>query len=129
MTERELFSLVKKLIPDLKETSTYSYRDGYSNDLKLTIELKCRRRHYDYLLIEKSKYEKLLQNKRMRYINSTPVGIFSFNLNKIEEPNWWVEEMPASTDFNRSQRINKEVGYLNINDAKNITNILQYQYK
>jgi hypothetical protein len=129
MTERELFSLVKKLIPDLKETSTYSYRDGYSNDLKLTIELKCRRRHYDYLLIEKSKYDKLLQNKRMRYINSTPIGVFSFNLNKIEEPNWWVEEMPASTDFDRSQRINKEVGYLNIKDAKNITNILQYQYK
>ena len=129
MTERELFSLVKKLIPDLKETSTYSYRDGYSNDLRLTIELKCRRRHYDYLLIEKSKYDKLLQNKRMRYINSTPIGVFSFNLNKIEEPNWWVEEMPASTDFDRSQRINKEVGYLNIKDAKNITNILQYQYK
>ena len=129
MTERELFSLVKNLIPDLKETSTYSYRDGYSNELKLTIELKCRRRHYDYLLIEKSKYDKLLQNKRMRYINSTPIGVFSFNLNKIEEPNWWVEEMPASTDFNRSQRVNKEVGYLNIKDAKNITNILQYQYK
>lgn len=129
MTERELFILVKKLIPDLKETSTYSYRDGYSNELKLTIELKCRRRHYDYLLIEKCKYEKLLQNKRMRYINSTPQGIFSFNLNKIEEPNWWVEEMPASTDFDRSKRVNKEVGYLNIKDAKNITNILQYQYK
>lgn len=129
MTEKELFSLVKKLIPDLKETSTYSYKDGYSIDLKLTIELKCRRRHYDYLLIEKSKYEKLLQNKRMRYINSTPQGIFSFNLNKIEEPNWWIEEMPASTDFDRSQRINKEVGYLNIKDAKNITNILKYQIK
>ena len=60
----------------------------------------------------------------MRYINSTPEGIFSFNLNKIEEPNWWTEELPATTDFNRSQRINKEVGYLNIKDAKNITDIL-----
>lgn len=124
MTEKELFSLVKNLIPDLKETSTFSYKDGYSDDLKLTIELKCRRRHYDYLLIERSKYKQLLRNKRMRYINSTPEGIFSFNLNKIEEPNWWIEEMPASTDFNRSQRINKEVGYLNIKDAKNITDIL-----
>jgi hypothetical protein len=124
MTEKELFSLVKKLIPDLKETSTFSYKDGYSDDLKLTIELKCRRRHYDYLLIERSKYKQLLRNKRMRYINSTPEGIFSFNLNKIEEPNWWTEELPATTDFNRSQRINKEVGYLNIKDAKNITDIL-----
>lgn len=124
MTEKELFRLVKNLIPDLKETSTFSYKDGYSDDLKLTIELKCRRRHYDYLLIERSKYKQLLRNKRMRYINSTPEGIFSFNLSKIEEPNWWIEEMPASTDFNRSQRINKEVGYLNIKDAKNITDIL-----
>ena len=124
MTEKELFKLVKNLIPDLKETSTFSYKDGYSDDLKLTIELKCRRRHYDYLLIERSKYKQLLRNKRMRYINSTPEGIFSFNLSKIEEPNWWIEEMPASTDFNRSQRINKEVGYLNIKDAKNITDIL-----
>ena len=124
MTEKELFRLVKNLIPDLKETSTFSYKDGYSDDLKLTIELKCRRRHYDYLLIERSKYRQLLRNKRMRYINSTPEGIFSFNLNKIEEPNWWIEELPATTDFNRSQRINKEVGYLNIKDAKNITNSL-----
>lgn len=124
MTEKELFKLVKNLIPDLKETSTFSYKDGYSDDLKLTIELKCRRRHYDYLLIERSKYKQLLRNKRMRYINSTPEGIFSFNLSKIEEPNWWIEEMPASTDFNRSQRVNKEVGYLNIKDAKNITDIL-----
>ncbi len=124
MTEKEFFSLVKKIIPDLKETSTFSYKDGYSDDLKLTIELKCRRRHYDYLLIERSKYKQLLRNKRMRYINSTPEGIFSFNLSKIEEPNWWIEEMPASTDFSRSQRINKEVGYLNIKDAKNITDIL-----
>lgn len=124
MTEKELFQLVKKLIPDLKETSTFSHKDGYSDDLKLSVELKCRRRHYDYLLIERSKYEALLRNKRMRYINSTPEGIFSFNLNKIEEPNWWIEELPATTDFNRSQRINKEVGYLYIKDAKNITNSL-----
>jgi hypothetical protein len=60
----------------------------------------------------------------MRYINSTPVGIYSFNLNKIPEPNWWVEEMPESTDFNRYERINKEVGYLNINDAKDISKLL-----
>ena len=124
MNEKELFLLVKKIIPDLQETTTYSFRDGYSSDLKLSIELKCRRRHYDYLLIEKSKYEKLLRNKRMRYINSTPQGIFSFNLKKIEEPNWWIEEMPETTDFDRCKRINKEVGYLNIKDAKNITDLL-----
>jgi hypothetical protein len=124
MNERELFLLVKSLIPDLKETTTYSFRDGYSSDLKLSIELKCRRRHYDYLLIEKSKYDKLVSNKRMRYINSTPEGIFSFNLKKIEEPNWWIEEMPATTFFDRCKRVNKEVGYLNIKDAKNITDLL-----
>lgn len=124
MNEKELFLLVKKIIPDLQETTTYSFRDGYSSDLKLSVELKCRRRHYEYLLIERSKYEKLLRNKRMRYINSTPEGIFSFNLKKIEEPNWWVEEMPATTDFDRCKRVNKEVGYLNIKDAKNITDLL-----
>ena len=124
MTEKELFQLVKKLIPDLKGTSTFSYRDGYSDDLKLSVELKCRRRHYDNLLIERSKYESLLRNKRMRYINSTPQGVFSFNLKKIEEPTWWIEEMPATTDFNRYQIVNKEVGYLSIKDAKNITDLL-----
>jgi len=124
MTEKELFQLVKKLIPDLKETSIFSHKDGYSDDLKLSVELKCRRRHYDNLLIERSKYESLLRNKRMRYINSTPQGVFSFNLKKIEEPTWWIEEMPATTDFNRYQIVNKEVGYLSIKDAKNITDLL-----
>jgi len=124
MNEKELFILIKKLIPDLKKTSTFSHKDGYSDDLKLSVELKCRRRHYDNLLIERSKYESLLRNKRMRYINSTPQGVFSFNLKKIEEPTWWIEEMPATTDFNRYQIVNKEVGYLSIKDAKNITDLL-----
>jgi hypothetical protein len=125
MNEKELFQLIKvKLVPDLDKTTLYSFRDGYSDKLKLSVELKCRRRHYEYLLIERSKYNKLIQSKKMRYINSTPVGIYSFNLNKIPEPNWWVEEMPESTDFNRFQLVNKEVGYLNINDAKNISKLL-----
>jgi hypothetical protein len=125
MSEKELFQLIKtKLIPDLDSTTLYSFRDGYSNELKLSIELKCRRRHYEYLLIEKSKYDKLIQSSKMRYINSTPLGVYSFNLRKIPQPNWWVEEMPESTDFNRYERVNKMVGYLNINDAKNISKLL-----
>jgi hypothetical protein len=125
MNEKQLFQLIKtKLIPDLDSTTLYSFRDGYSDKLKLSVELKCRRRHYEYLLIEKSKYDKLIQSKKMRYINSTPLGVYSFNLRTIPQPNWWVEEMPESTDFNRHERINKTVGYLNINDAKDISKLL-----
>ena len=125
MNEEILFNLIKSVIPDLKKTDQFSYRDGYSPKYDLTIELKCRHKHYNTLLIEKIKWDKLIKHNPVRYINSTPIGIFSFDLHSIPEPMWMEWEMPHTTEFEDTQKIPKLVGMLFIEDAEDISHLLR----
>lgn len=125
MTEKELFDLIKtNLIPDLKPTSTYDYKDGYSEKLNMVIELKCRNDEYDSLLIEKSKYDQLIKADKARYICSTPSGVYSFNIKTIKRPWWDFQLLPQTTQFNRTKMIDKVVGYIPIKFGKDITDLL-----
>jgi hypothetical protein len=124
LTEEILFNKIKKLIPDLQNRHPLSYRDGYSPKYDLSIELKCRKEHYKLLIIEKIKWDKLMEHPNVRYINSTPVGIYSFNLKTIEAPEWFNKMLPAQTEFANKEKINKKVGLLNIEQAKEITELL-----
>ena len=125
MNENQLFDLIKSVIPDLKSTDQYSYRDAYSPKYDLTIELKCRQKHYDFLLIEKIKYDKLIKHNRVRYINSTPIGIFSFDLKKIQEPTWYEYVLPKETEFYNRNKIPKIVGMLTISQAEDLSHLLR----
>jgi hypothetical protein len=129
MNEQKLFQLLKSnLFPDLKSTDEYNLTDAFSLQYSLTIELKCRHRHFDTLLIEKPKYEALIAKLNCRYINSTPNGVYSWDLHKVKEPTWFNHQMPASTQFEHyDKQVIKTVGYLHINDAKNLSNILNFK--
>lgn len=118
MNEAELFEIIKKYIPDLVATDKYNPKDAYSKHYNLSIELKCRNLHYNKLLIEKIKYNSLIKNKNVRYICSTPLAIYSFDLHKIEEPNWTILNLPATSEFDNRNNIEKLIGYLDIDDAK-----------
>jgi hypothetical protein len=65
-----------------------------------------------------------MAHSNVRYINSTPIGIYSFNLKDISIPKWFDKLLPAQTEFNNKEKINKIVGLLNINEAKDITKLL-----
>ena len=112
------------MINDLEKTSQFSYRDAYSKRFNLTIELKCRRTHYQDILIEKYKWDNLIRYKNIRYVNSTPKGVFSFDLKELPEPDWQDHKMPKQTDFQDRNFVLKKVGYLPIEDAKDITFLL-----
>lgn len=126
LNEEKLFNLLKsKLIPDLEKTDQYSSTDAFSIVRKKSYELKCRRADYSDLLIEKIKWDYLIEKGNSYYINSTPKGIFSFNLNKISEPEWVVGMMPKTTEFENNFKIPKVIGYLDIyKDGDDITNLL-----
>jgi len=124
MTEKYLYYLMQKVIPDLKVMDKFSYKDAYSIIYDLVIELKCRRQHYDSLLIEQSKWQKLITNHNVRYINSTPQGIYSFDLKIINEPTWYEHPMPKQTDFGDNNSVLKKVGYLPIEQAIEITKLI-----
>jgi hypothetical protein len=124
INEHELFVLLKKrLFPDLEKfDSTFHNADCFSFEDKLYIELKCRRTHYDELIIEEYKYERLV-NLAMDldyspvYVNSTPKGVWAFNLG-ILLPRWEDRDnLPATTEFENTTKVTKSVGYLNIKDG------------
>ena len=124
MKEQDLFDYLKSsLYPDLeKAPGIYDAFDCISTTAGHYIELKCRYTHYDTLLIEEMKYRKLITQAAERdlipfYINSTPKGVFSFDLMDVPEPEWVSHWMPATTEFSRSQKISKLVGYLAIEEA------------
>lgn len=95
--------------------------DCYSPSTKHRIELKCRRTHYDTLLLEKKKYDAMVMeclkhNDIPMYINSTPKGIYAFDLMSIE-PLWEVKSLRVTTDFSDQNWIYKKVMFLDINNS------------
>ena len=124
MKEQDLFDYLKAdLYPDLeKAPGIYDAFDCISATAGHYIELKCRYTHYDTLLIEEMKYRKLITQAAERdlipfYITSTPKGVFSFDLMDVPEPEWVSHWMPATTEFSRSNKVSKLVGYLPIEEA------------
>lgn len=122
MNENELFEYLKNKISDLKKTNEFDSTDVYSFLYDFRAELKCRDSHYEDLIIEKIKYDNLLNCKEnnVRYINWTPNGIYSFDIRRITEPKWFFKLLPKTTQFQNKEHINKLVGYLNIQLAKKI---------
>ena len=121
MKEQELFEYLKDtLLPDLiKAEWAYDSFDCISDAMGAFIELKCRHTHYDELLIEKSKYERLCleasyHNLEPWYINSTPTGKWAFHLTMVPEPFWEERWMPTTTEFANTSKKRKVVGFLHI---------------
>jgi len=122
--EVDLFNYLKENVYfDLvKSKNQMSRWDCYSPATGHRIELKCRTRHFDTLLLEKKKYIAMIEECEKHldipiYINSTPKGIFSFNLHKINPTFEINNKNPATTQFYNNNRIEKEVAYLEINEA------------
>ena len=122
--EADLIEWLKENIyPDLvKAKNQMSRWDCYSPEAHHRIELKCRRKHYDTLLIERGKYEAVLLESKKHldipiFIASTPEGVFSFNL-LIVNFEWEVNSRnPRTTQFGGNERVTKEVAYMNVKEA------------
>jgi hypothetical protein len=68
------------------------------------------------------KYRKLIEQSAALellpfYINSTPQGIYSFDLTELAEPVWTTRWMPATSEFSNRAKVEKLVGYLLVEDA------------
>ena len=128
--EQQLFNFINKhFIKDLKPSELPTSRfDCYSEKYKLDIELKCRRKHYDELIIERGKYDALMHRcevngSRPVYINSTPKGICGFYLDK-HKLEWEHKDLTKQTDFSDRQTISKEIGYLDTTKGINLLSLL-----
>jgi len=124
MKEADLFEHLKvSHFPDLiKSEGTFDSFDCISDEKKYYIELKCRHTHYPDLLIEESKYNRLVSEAKERelspwYINSTPEGIYAFDLTRVPQPTWSERWMPATTEFANTSKKIKLVGFLHLDYA------------
>lgn len=121
LREVELFEALKSVFPDLTPLSATDRADGITHDAY--IEMKCRRTHYPTLLIEKKKWDYLADIRartgaRTLYINSTPQGVYCFDLGAINEPEWALKALPDKTDFANSGKVQKLAAYLDIRLAE-----------
>jgi hypothetical protein len=122
MTEDDLYILLNERYPDLtRPNDQYSLFDASSPAAKAIFELKCRRTHYDELLLEKPKFDKFVDLGRVigmtpYYVCSTPKGIYQYDLTTID-PEWQVKEMPTTTDFYRKAKIDKVVAFVHIDQS------------
>lgn len=124
MNEEKLFDYIKaKYIDDLKPTQGYCSFDGYSIKYQALVELKCRAKHYDDMMIEQQKYNALMRDADtfgfvVYYVCSTPKGIYCWSLLTIKAPVWYENEtMPKSTAFDDKSVTSKAVGYLGIDSS------------
>lgn len=124
MREKELFEYLKRYLTDLRlADDQYSKWDCVSDRHKFLIELKSRRTHYDTLLIEKPKYDSLIQRAEAAgyiplYVNSTPKGVYSFRLNELDLKWETNTKNPATSEFSNRLRVEKTVSYIPISKAK-----------
>ena len=124
MKEKDLFEyLVSCCYDDLVMAKKKLSRwDCYSPASSHRIELKCRSKHYDTLLIEKKKYDAMIAkcNDNLdvpMYINSTPLGIYRFNLYLVTLK-WEIQYHNKTTQFGNTNKIPKEVAMINVNEAE-----------
>ena len=117
-SEAELFNYIKgRYLEDLvKSQHQYEYHDCTSTLYRLHIELKCRHKHYEDLIIEKDKYEALVQQAERLgftpfYVNATPEGIYAFNLRKITVK-WVTKKLPVESKSKDQGVIDKSVALL-----------------
>lgn len=121
LKEADLYQLLQKYWIDIIDnnlTNSNSIIDWYVPSIDTWIEGKCRPRHWDALLIERSKWNALMQKENAFYINSTPKGIFVFDIKQLDEPVWDFNKMAKSTYFEGSStKIEKDSGYFLISKS------------
>ena len=123
--EAELFEYLKENVyPDLEmSTDKFSRWDCFSPTTRHRVELKCRKKHYPTLLLEKKKYDAMIEKtkgiEKPIYINSTPEGIFAFKLDELQMQ-WEVNHKNPATTYWGGARVPKEVTYLEISKGKTL---------
>lgn len=127
LTEQQLYAHMCERyngLVDLNKENPMSPIDWYYPHEDIWIEGKCRNVHRNGMFIQKDKYEELMKKERCYYVNSTPEGIFLFNLKEMEEPVWREQNMEQSQQFKSIGRVPKLVAELPVSKAYQIDHLL-----
>ena len=128
MTQTEIIDKLNSLYPGLdlvEATDPYSSFDAENG--RYIVEVKSRDKKYDSWIIERKKFDSNLLysmnvNKMFVYLTEHKGKIMTWNihnlLNSLYDFGWTKMELPATTEFNDKEKIQKVVGYLYEVNAK-----------
>lgn len=133
MTEESVIELLNTspMFNFEKMNGKFSRYDAFDTENGLMLEIKCRKKHYDDTMLEKMKYD---WNKKYAKENDLefyycvtmphPKGtaVYLFDPLAMEEEDeydfkWHTKKLPEKTEFCGSKWVDKEVGYLHVDDA------------
>ncbi len=132
MNEAKVIELLNKAQYNFeKMDDKFSRYDAFDPELGVMLEIKCRNKHYDDTLLGKMKYDWNKQHAidngfEFIYAVAMPTKegetLYLFEPLTMEEDDdydfkWHTKKLPAKTEFGGSEWIDKEVGYLHIDDA------------
>ena len=128
MTQTQIIDKLNSIYPglDLVEVSDpYSSYDAENS--RYIVEVKSRDKKYYSWIIERKKFDSNLLysmnvNKMFVYLTEHNGKIMTWNihnlLNSLYDFGWTKMELPATTEFDDKEKIQKEIGYLYEVDAK-----------
>ena len=132
LTEKKIIDTLNAGIYSFEQMDNkFSRYDAFDKEKGIVLEVKCRKKHYDDTLIERSKFEwnkdyTEENNFDLFYCVSMPhekgERIYVFDLLSMDKESydfgWHTKKLPTQSTFSGSWKwIDKEVGYLNIKDA------------
>ena len=127
MKEKELFDWLRETyLPDLIHSpEEYDGFDCTTDRYKMFIELKSRKTHYPDLLIEKMKFDFLLEEAHRLgltpwYINSTPNGVWAFPLHLMVPVEWDEKWLPSTSVIGKFYCKKRYEGFLHLDNGVRI---------
>jgi hypothetical protein len=126
MNEQQLHQLIKtKLVPDIIRLGEFDASDAYSRRYNQHYEYKCISKSHPRIMLEKQKYDDIINLPNIRYVISIPTGIWSFNLQTLPPFEWQEIYVHHSTFYNREvDYINKTCTFLPLGWGRNISHLL-----
>ena len=128
LDEDKLFNLVQtywKDIIDLNIENKSSPVDWYVPSSNTYFEAKCRYIDERFLILEEKKYREIIKYPNITYINSSPSGIYIWELYKLEEPLFRNKYMEKSQQFaGKGEIVPKSITELDTKKALQIDHLL-----
>ena len=131
MNECKVIELLNKAQYNFKPMDDkFSRYDAFDPDLGIMLEIKCRNKHYDDTMMEKMKYDWNVEFAKENdfvflYAVSMPDEeghkLYLFDPKDLDDKGydfgWHTKKLPKNTTFRGREWVEKEVGYLHIDDA------------
>lgn len=128
VTEKQMFDKLQASYQSftlMRSTKADQFCHYDAHTAQYVIEFKARRKWFPTTQIEKQKYDKLMKEHRdALYVVYSSGKMYIFHLNELTKEGydfkWCIKKCPATTDFDRTQYIDKEVGEIDWKKAKAI---------